>query len=306
MNSQISQPNYYAIIPASVRYDKDLEPAARLLYGEITALANQYGYCWATNAYFAELYDVSIRQVQNWLSSLKEKGYIEIEIEKEGIQTSRKIYLTEIKNIFTERKKLHPDVKLNSPRHAENFTQNNTHNTTLENHHHQTLSPSASPPPIPKKNDDDDFSILKKFNFPSDVLEKVRKYSLPEIQKAIEVLESQPHVQNPAGFLLRALENPEKYPLPKKYEPEQQKKESEDEIIEKAKIRRDFCDNLEKVWREYNKKNNIDFGDKNYAHYYCNFNYVEINSEKIYFKDSGFKKKLEDLCKKNNLPILNT
>ena len=35
------QPNYYAIIPATIRYDNNLKPAEKLLYGEITALANR-------------------------------------------------------------------------------------------------------------------------------------------------------------------------------------------------------------------------------------------------------------------------
>lgn len=39
--------NYYSVIPATVRYDKRLKFAERLLYGEITALANSNGFCYA-------------------------------------------------------------------------------------------------------------------------------------------------------------------------------------------------------------------------------------------------------------------
>lgn len=74
------QPNYYAIIPASVRYDKELRANEKLLYGEITALANATGECWASNNYFAELYQVTPQAISRWINHLKEQGYINIKI----------------------------------------------------------------------------------------------------------------------------------------------------------------------------------------------------------------------------------
>ena len=53
--SKEKQPNYYAIILATVRYDTKLKYAEKLLYGEITVLANKNGYCYAKNKYFADL-----------------------------------------------------------------------------------------------------------------------------------------------------------------------------------------------------------------------------------------------------------
>ncbi|NCG67778.1 alpha/beta hydrolase [Bacillus coagulans] len=72
--------NYYAIIPANVRYDKDLNQGAKLLYGEITALSNEKGYCWAGNGYFAELYGKGKSTIARWIQQLEDKGYITREI----------------------------------------------------------------------------------------------------------------------------------------------------------------------------------------------------------------------------------
>lgn len=77
--------SYYAVIPATVRYDESLPPNAKLLYGEITALCNSEGYCWASNKYFADLYGVSISSIKRWIKILTDRGYITSKIiYKEG------------------------------------------------------------------------------------------------------------------------------------------------------------------------------------------------------------------------------
>lgn len=77
----MEKPNYYAVIPANVRYDKDLTANAKLLYGEISALAQKNGICFATNEYFSKLYNLSERAISRLICSLKDKNYIKVEID---------------------------------------------------------------------------------------------------------------------------------------------------------------------------------------------------------------------------------
>jgi len=109
---------YFAIIPAGVRYDKSLPPNAKLLYGEITALCNERGYCWATNSYFADLYDVKDRSITNWLGALEEAGYIcRKQIFENGTKRvqERRIYLSEENTFSTPRKNLPDPLENNFP-----------------------------------------------------------------------------------------------------------------------------------------------------------------------------------------------
>ena len=91
------KPTYYAIIPASVRYSS-LKPNAKLLYGEITALSNKLGFCYATNNYFAELYNVSKNTISSWLSDLNKAGFITIDIVRNDKKQiiKRKLGITKI------------------------------------------------------------------------------------------------------------------------------------------------------------------------------------------------------------------
>ncbi len=70
------KPGYWATIPASVRYSKDVCSSAKLLFAEITSLQNATGTCWAGNAYFANLYEVSLATISVWISQLRSAGFI--------------------------------------------------------------------------------------------------------------------------------------------------------------------------------------------------------------------------------------
>ncbi len=83
------KPTYYSIIPADVRYDKTLTPMAKLLYSELTCLSNAFGFCTAGNKYFADLYELSEREIRRIIHALKEKGYIQID----SASRPRKIYV---------------------------------------------------------------------------------------------------------------------------------------------------------------------------------------------------------------------
>ena len=133
------QKSYYAIIPANVRYDKDLAPNAKLLYGEITALCNEKGYCWASNQYFAELYGVSVLSVKRWVNSLVNKGYVyrtltykpnSKEVDKRilSIDSGIKIDTTSFQKCYD------PSIKNDTSSSIKNDTDNNTSiNNTFNN-----------------------------------------------------------------------------------------------------------------------------------------------------------------------------
>ncbi len=76
MNEEILHKGLYAVIPASVRYDPNLKDKAKLLYGEISALSNEKGYCWASNKYFAELYNCTTATISAMIKNLIDNGYL--------------------------------------------------------------------------------------------------------------------------------------------------------------------------------------------------------------------------------------
>lgn len=102
----MERPSYFAVIPASVRYDERLKPSEKILYAEITALINIKGYCYATNQYFSKLYGVHKNSISIWINNLIKCGHLKVkyvirEIEGQKRQ-ERRIYVVKRKEIKKE------------------------------------------------------------------------------------------------------------------------------------------------------------------------------------------------------------
>ena len=94
----MEKPNYFGILPANVRYDKNLKPMEKILYTEISSLTNKDGYCYATNSYFSKLYEVHKNTVGAWINNLEKQGYIKtVLIYKKGTKEiiERRIYINQ-------------------------------------------------------------------------------------------------------------------------------------------------------------------------------------------------------------------
>ena len=90
-----TQVSYYAVIPASVRYDDTIPANAKLLYGEISALIGKDGFCYATNQYFSDLYGVTNETIARLITKLEKADHIKrvIDRDESGQIISRKLYL---------------------------------------------------------------------------------------------------------------------------------------------------------------------------------------------------------------------
>lgn len=135
------KPSYYSILTANVRYDKRLKANEKLLFSEITALSNKYGYCTGGNEYFSKLYNVSERSITRWIGNLKELGYLKyVPIHQKGSKKviERRLYpLTNSKdpldkNVYEGRQKCPKPLDKNVEDNITsiNTINNNTNTTT--------------------------------------------------------------------------------------------------------------------------------------------------------------------------------
>ncbi|AXH73434.1 MAG: DnaD [Caudoviricetes sp.] len=101
-------PNYFSILTAEVRYNKNLKPNEKLLYSEISALSQANGVCWASNNYFSKLYEVDKSTVSRWIKNLKENNLISVKnIYKQG---TKEIVKRELRIIVNSQKPIDENV----------------------------------------------------------------------------------------------------------------------------------------------------------------------------------------------------
>jgi hypothetical protein len=88
-------PNFYSILPSVVRYDKKLSWFEKILYSEITALANYKGYCYAYNSYFENVFRISQSTITRAIKNLESRKYISIDLIKSDTNQvlERRIYI---------------------------------------------------------------------------------------------------------------------------------------------------------------------------------------------------------------------
>ncbi len=179
---QADKKSYYAVIPAAVRYDSELSSGEKLLYGEITALCNEKGYCWASNKYFAKLYGKHVDTITRWLKNLVELEYIRSIIDRDA-GNSRRLYLSAKVQIATCKNagSLPAPMRVAA---SKNAVQNNKDNNKLKNKDNN--SKDFSPGKLSKTNAESrGYSLLIQVG----VAAKVAKAIVFEQQTPLESIE---------------------------------------------------------------------------------------------------------------------
>lgn len=110
----------FCVVPLAARLNNNITPKAQIYLGELNALSNQYGYCWASDQDLAEMKGVTVRTILNWHSELEKEGFIrrdtlkkhQMEDGRLSITTQRKIFILDSNN-STDMKETSPpsDVK---------------------------------------------------------------------------------------------------------------------------------------------------------------------------------------------------
>lgn len=164
------KPNYYAVIPAEVRYDSELKANEKILYGEISALLDKSGICYASNNYFAKLYEVDPSAISKWISHLKEKEYLDVDYIRQG----KEIKQRKIKVIGIDKYQQGYCQKNKENKEEEEY--NSKIYSLIENNFNRVLSPI-------------EYEIIKEWDYSYEIIELAVKEAILHNAKTIKYID---------------------------------------------------------------------------------------------------------------------
>lgn len=241
-SSNSSHRSAFAVIQAPVLYSKQLNDAEKIIYGHISNLCNEFGYCYATNQYLAELSGKSLAAIKRAIKKLTDLNFIDIHHLPKGKQDERQITLSQfpksIEKIKEQRQKQdqkqtenqsqkqeieikneggskmsYPQLKNELPGGSkmshriikeEYFNKNTTTHTNVQSLPHAANSQNSSSS-FKCKNK---IQQLENLDLSQSQKQKIyRNFEEKQILKGLKWLESVGHRENPGAALYDALRN---------------------------------------------------------------------------------------------------
>ena len=184
-----NKPNYWSILPANVRYDNELKPNEKILYSEITSLMNKDGYCYASNKYFSELYNVDTSVISRWISHLVDKGYLESSLVYK--ENSKEIAYRKLTTPLLIKKSIPIDYLVNTP--IDYLVKDNNKDLSINNNIERYIEEIQQFKPVLNSSD---YEIIKKI---------ASKYSLNQVKQALAI--SKQNNAYSVKYLLQVLVN---------------------------------------------------------------------------------------------------
>lgn len=211
MNEQ-EKPSYYAIIPADVRYCKELKYQERIFYGEITCLLNKEGYCFASNRYFANLYDVIPGTISRWISNLERLGFITVELirnEKKQV-IERRIFIKNNSRISpnnTYKQNCSYSYKQNNIYPMSRIAKDNIINTKIDRLFYYIIKKNGDIPKdvIDSKQFNEFYEIVQKLelNYTEDIINILTEENINKVKTIIYCIKEL-YVKNKRNILAKA------------------------------------------------------------------------------------------------------
>ena len=215
--------SFDVVIPSHLILNENVCTGAKLFYGLVRNLTRVEGYCYATNSYLSDLMGVCEKSIKTWLSELESEGYIERELEKEGIQTSRKIFIShEFQKSFTSGRKLPPGGQNSTPGGVKNYPhkEDNLKEDNLKEECSVSEPPAgpqgAKSRPLSSEEEIREVEIMnirgeaRKISKQELISQSVREkkdWSLPEIEESWKILCIQKVINDPFHFLEGTIKN---------------------------------------------------------------------------------------------------